>query len=268
MVRQRVITGVILAAVLVCVLLLFPSLVLIFFVLTVSAIAAYEWSKLCGLTNRLTTGLFVLFCIGLSVALFQIREFDRLINLFGVILWIVLAAAIINSSALNMNPLVQRICALVILPTAVFSISDLSASLENSGYWLLGMFLIVSIADIAAYATGKRFGKTKLAPRISPGKTMEGIKGGFFAVSAFGLISGTLVWKDDYSMILTWTGICILVAVFSIAGDLFISVQKRISGVKDSGKSLPGHGGVLDRIDSVLSAAPAYALCVKLLLID
>jgi phosphatidate cytidylyltransferase len=121
---------------------------------------------------------------------------------------------------------------------------------------LLFVLVIVWVADIGAYFTGKRFGKVKLAPKISPGKTWEGVFGGLLAVAVLALVRAR--WLEiDIVVLLPF---CLAVAIISIVGDLTVSMFKRNAGVKDSGRLFPGHGGVLDRIDSVTAAAPLFAL--------
>lgn len=126
--------------------------------------------------------------------------------------------------------------------------------------FLLVLMMVVWIADSAAYFAGRRFGKHKLAPAISPGKTWEGVAGAWAGVTAFGL--GVALWAQTSWWIVAafW-----LLAALSIAGDLFESWMKRIAGLKDSGSILPGHGGVLDRIDGLIPALPVAALCVACL---
>ena len=125
---------------------------------------------------------------------------------------------------------------------------------------------IVWIADSAAYFAGRRFGRHKLAPAISPGKTWEGVYGAMFAVGAYALALLPLADKSGYARALSagaiavWVALVVLLALLSVSGDLFESLLKRQRGVKDSGNVLPGHGGVLDRIDALTAAMPAAAL--------
>ena len=123
-----------------------------------------------------------------------------------------------------------------------------------------GSDLVVCLADTAAYFSGRRFGRRKLAEHLSPGKTVEGVIGGLLAVLTAALAISSVLWPENPTRNIAFAVFCVVVAVFSIAGDLFVSVLKRSAGVKDSGRLLPGHGGVLDRIDSTLSAAPVYVL--------
>jgi phosphatidate cytidylyltransferase len=121
------------------------------------------------------------------------------------------------------------------------------------------MLIIVWAADIGAYFSGKRFGRVKLAPSISPGKTWEGVAGGLLAVLL--LVVGRGYWAgSDLAVLVPF---CLAVAMISVVGDLTVSIFKRNAGVKDSGSLFPGHGGLLDRIDSVTAAAPLFALGIS-----
>jgi phosphatidate cytidylyltransferase len=125
---------------------------------------------------------------------------------------------------------------------------------------------IVWIADTAAYFTGRRLGRHKLAPRISPGKTWEGAAGAVVAVVAYALLLVPLARRAgfaaevDATAIVVWILLAIALVALSIVGDLHESLLKRRAGVKDSGTLLPGHGGVLDRIDALLASMPPVAL--------
>jgi len=131
---------------------------------------------------------------------------------------------------------------------------------------LLALMAIVWVADTAAYFTGRRFGRHKLAPSISPGKTWEGVFGAMLAVSVYALALLVFVPHEDVAHVATpgtavaWIALVVLLAALSIVGDLFESQMKRQRGVKDSGRILPGHGGVLDRIDALIAAMPGAAL--------
>ena len=120
---------------------------------------------------------------------------------------------------------------------------------------LLAVFAVVWIADIAAYFAGRRFGKKKLAPEISPGKTWEGAYGAMLGVLCYGLLLGHYFLAERIVLSL-WVLILLIVTAISIVGDLFESLLKRKAGIKDSSNILPGHGGVLDRIDSLTSTLP------------
>jgi phosphatidate cytidylyltransferase len=130
---------------------------------------------------------------------------------------------------------------------------------------LLALMAIVWVADTAAYFTGRRFGRRKLAPSISPGKTWEGVYGAMLAVVLYALAllalaPGEFVQGVTGGTAVVWIVLALLLATLSIIGDLFESHMKRQRGVKDSGRLLPGHGGVLDRIDALIAAMPGAAL--------
>ncbi len=265
MLRQRILTGLVLAAAVTGAVIYVPVAAAAGLAVAL-VLAAFEWAQLSRIKNKFGIGVFVFGCLGLGICLYLLSPFSLWINTLGILVWCVIAVKLRRPGILSLSSFAQCIFGLLILPLSVFAIASVFIGLPNGAYWVLGLLAIVSTADIAAYAFGKRFGKTKAAPRISPGKTVEGIKGCFFSAFALGLISGTLIWQDDYSSILLWTGVCLLVSLLAVFGDLFVSVQKRICAVKDSGRLLPGHGGVLDRVDSTLAAAPLYAFLTQLLI--
>lgn len=143
----------------------------------------------------------------------------------------------------------------VLLPCWIGFIQLRASGIE----WLLYVLLLVWLADIGAYFAGRRFGRRKLAPRVSPGKSWEGVYGGLVAVALLALsFSG---WAESAFGEKVWLILAtLLVALISVLGDLFESMLKRLRGLKDSGNLLPGHGGVLDRIDSLTAAVPLFAL--------
>lgn len=128
--------------------------------------------------------------------------------------------------------------------------------------WKLVLFMMVLVwtADSGAYFVGRPWGKTKIAPHISPGKSLEGVLGGLAAVTLVAWVSGKWVWQFTADRLWLWVLLAAVIAVVSVAGDLMESRFKRAAGVKDSGQLLPGHGGVLDRIDAFTAAAPFFVL--------
>lgn len=143
----------------------------------------------------------------------------------------------------------------VLLPCWVGFIQLRASGVE----WLLYVLLLVWLADIGAYFAGRRFGRRKLAPRVSPGKSWEGVYGGLAATLLLAL--GFAVWPGMGLVEGVWLIVATLVVtLMSVLGDLLESMLKRLRGIKDSGNLLPGHGGVLDRIDSLTAAVPLFAL--------
>lgn len=153
--------------------------------------------------------------------------------------------------------------ALAVIP-AWCALTWLHASDPNGPRWLLAALSVVWAADTGAYFAGRTLGRTKLAPTISPNKTVEGLVGGILAGVIVGCAFGALAGARGATLGLVATA-AFAAAMFSVIGDLFESLLKRHVGVKDSGHLLPGHGGVLDRIDGVLAALPVFALSKALL---
>jgi len=132
---------------------------------------------------------------------------------------------------------------------------------KQQPFMLLFLFVLIWVADIAAYFTGKRFGRNKLAEQLSPGKTREGVLGATIGALLFSLV-GIYFWQEKlaWGLAIYFILLCVLSALISVVGDLFESLLKRNAGKKDSGSIIPGHGGVLDRIDSLLAASPGFML--------
>ena len=130
---------------------------------------------------------------------------------------------------------------------------------EYGSIFLLYLFSIVWVADIAAYFFGRWFGRHKLAPKLSPGKTWQGAIGGFMMVAILALVVGWSTGMPSFHL-LGMLVVSLIVSIFSIFGDLLESMFKRERGIKDSSNLLPGHGGILDRIDSLTAAAPIFAM--------
>lgn len=176
--------------------------------------------------------------------------------LLSLAFWLAVPWMLRRGVSFRSAPLLLALGVVVLLPTylAIVNLRELAANL------LLAVVGLVVIADSAAYFTGRRFGRHKLAPSISPGKTREGVAGAWLGVSLYALIL-MLAWPDALqvpwltALLVAWA-----LLVLSVLGDLMESWIKRQAGVKDSGTLLPGHGGVLDRIDSLTAALPAATL--------
>lgn len=220
--------------------------------------AAWEWARLCGLSGlpRILYPLFM--CVvfaGLQVLANQLVM--QGIWLIALLFWLVLAPLwLFQHWAIQHRVFLLLVGLIVLVPTwfAFVLLRDMNALL------LLLLMGLVWVSDSAAYFTGRQWGKHKLAPRISPGKTWEGVAGAlvvaviyiwlwqFFAPATLARFSA-LSWLGQ-----GWVAICLV--TISITGDLFESHLKRVAGLKDSGNLIPGHGGILDRIDSQTSVLP------------
>lgn len=266
MLKVRVATGVTLAVGVLAAVVLLPLAWMAAFFHLVVLVAGYEWARLCGVETRAG---FMVYAAVLSAAVAFLWLFPDAwmpALLLAVMFWLVVAAVVVRYPA--SAPLLRAMpvalaggvvalggawLALVVVKAATGSHGD------SAGAWQIAWLLAaVALADTGAYFTGRRFGQRKLAPEVSPGKTVEGALGGAVAVLAWSACAAALF---DGS-ITRWLVLGVAVFAAAVIGDLFESALKRTRGVKDSGGILPGHGGVLDRIDSVLPAAPVFALLV------
>lgn len=181
-------------------------------------------------------------------------------SLAGILLWLLIAGGFIFYRHRDQRPPIQQLILLTLGLASIWICAHGAVYLHFAygGIVLLYMLTLVWLADIGAYFSGRMFGKTKMAPSISPGKTWEGVIGGIAA----NLLWMSLIFGLSGDWLETGLPLYLLIGVatilLSIVGDLFVSILKREAGVKDSGKLLPGHGGILDRIDSVIAATPVF----------
>ncbi len=176
--------------------------------------------------------------------------------------WVVIAPLSL-ARRIRLAPGFQRWLAgwIVLLP-AIAAMFQIRAA---DPWLLLGFMATVWISDTAAFFVGRRFGRHKLAPSVSPGKTWEGVAGALLAVALFGIAWGHWGFgHSDFLRLAGFAGFLLVLAAFGVLGDLFESAMKREAGVKDSGSVLPGHGGILDRIDALTSTLPIAALATLL----
>jgi len=161
------------------------------------------------------------------------------------------------------SPLAMAVVGWLVLIAAWVALVVLQA---RSPWLALAAMALVWVADIAAYFSGRAFGRRKLAPSISPGKTWEGVHGALVAVALYALALVPLARSAGYvgdvsaTAVAAWVALALLLTALAVGGDLFESLLKRHAGVKDSGTLLPGHGGILDRVDALLAALPLAAL--------
>lgn len=260
MLKTRVITALFLLAGFIGVLFFFPDWLSSFVFAVAAGLAAWEWGGFMQVEQR--------FRQAYALLTFALAEYLTLSGLNQVVLPWLCAAAVVFWLAVVPLWFARRwplpryalgycIGWLVIVPTW----AALLALYRLDAWLLLAAMALVWIADIAAYFCGRAFGRNKLAPTISPGKTREGAVGALCAVLLYGLGLALRQWPDaGAERLLGLALVLILLTVLSIIGDLFESLLKRQAGLKDSSNLLPGHGGVLDRIDSLTSTLPLVAL--------
>lgn len=239
------------------------------------AAGAWEWGRLSGIRQGWGRALGVVATLGAIGGLYLVGfavspEAPLLRGVVGIGLaaWILalawLARPALGQGASAVSTAVKLLAGLLILPVAWVSLVAIHSIEAGGPALLLYMVVLIWIADSGAYFAGKRFGRNKLAPAISPGKTREGAFGGLAAVAIYSLIMAQVMEAVPLSLT-NFVLLSVFTGAISIAGDLFESLLKRQAGLKDSGAVLPGHGGVLDRIDSLLAALPVFAAGVWVL---
>ncbi len=270
MLKTRVITALVLLAVLLPILFLLPAIYIGAFFLAALLAGAWEWSSLLVPEAKRAAWLYALFCLVIILFLLgmQNASWQFALLLLAVIFWFFIAPFIL---AKGMSLTLQKlrpfyvVLGLILLPATWFSLVFLR---ELGLVFLLTTMALVWVADIGAYFVGKAFGKRKLAAQISPGKSVEGAIGGLVLCYGYALLcviylpfETTLfgAWAIRFGWVPMFLMVTVLVA-FSIFGDLFESQLKRLAGVKDSSHLLPGHGGVLDRVDALIPTMPIAAL--------
>jgi len=255
---QRIVTAIVLLAVLLTVFFILPRPAAVGVLGSFIVVAAWEWSGFLALDTFFRRALYVVFIVGLmslSVWIFPQRVALLPLLLAGL-LWWCCAFMLVVRYPVTIRRELGAICGvLVIIPAWAALVTLLESGNDGPKYVLL-VLSVVWAADIGAYFFGRRLGRTKLAPRLSPGKTWEGVIGGLFAAMGAALLGA---WWLHLPMIFLLP-MALSVAAISVVGDLTVSMFKRNAGLKDSGNLFPGHGGVLDRVDSVTAAVPLFAL--------
>ncbi|WP_145533893.1 phosphatidate cytidylyltransferase [Yersinia thracica] len=280
MLKYRLITALILIPVVIGALFLLPPVGFAIVTLVVSMLAAWEWGQLAGLASRSQRIWLAILCGFLLISmLLSLPAYQHSAHLpqVSVPLWLSMGwwiTALLLVLTYPRSAVFWRDSRLLRIVFGILTIVPFfwgMVALRQYGYeqnhnigawWLLYVMLLVWGADSGAYMFGKLFGKHKLAPKVSPGKTWEGLIGGLLTSALISWLFGRYAPLDIIPEKLL---ICSVVAALaSVLGDLTESMFKREAGIKDSGHLIPGHGGILDRIDSLTAAVPVFA-CLMLL---
>jgi phosphatidate cytidylyltransferase len=272
MLATRIVTALILIALVLAALFLLPTRAWGVVTLAGIGVGAAEWANLAGYRR----GVWLTFVagalvMGLNLLFSPLARFDQgwpdgvVLAVCGpaVAFWILAMPGWLHGQWRPRSPLLLAVVGWLVLIAAWVALVEL----QGRSPWLaLAAMAIVWIADIAAYFTGRAFGRRKLASAISPGKTWEGVYGALAAVAIYAAALVPFARAAGYPRepglpeIALWLFLALVIAALSVCGDLFESLLKRQTGVKDSGTLLPGHGGMLDRIDALLPALPLAAL--------
>jgi len=284
--KLRIITALILAPATIASIFYLPLPYFSALMLVIMGIGAWEWGPLMGFSNKRRRLAFVTVTTVLIGALwycFPLLEMwlssSNLQDSIIYILWLAVAWWVLSATLTFLYPRYSKFWSshrsvrgvfgwLTLVPTwlafIVLRSSEYQTDVYQGAQLIMFLFLMVWSADIGAYFVGKAFGKHKLLPNVSPGKTMEGFLGGVAMACILVTVAGLSMnfTAEQFYLILPIT---ILITTVSVLGDLNESMFKRQAGIKDSGSILPGHGGILDRIDSLTATAPIYALCYALI---
>ena len=266
MLKQRLITAAILIPLVIWGILALPTAYLAIVLALLIAQGGWEWAGFMQLKSVLGMAAYiavVVVCIIGAWWLFGRSGTDWLmipvLSLFWwltAIVWVLTYPATVSRWAALWR---QGLIGLLVLVPAWLAVVALHGIGNNGPYLLLYLLSLIWVADSGAYFGGRRWGKRKLAPEVSPGKTWEGAISASLATMIYALVASYLFHLPG-NQILVFVVLSMITVVFSIFGDLTESMFKRHAGIKDSGHLLPGHGGVLDRIDSITAAAPVFVL--------
>lgn len=279
MLKTRILTALVLMPLVLCALFLLPPRGFGVAMLAIMVLAAREWSRLAGFPAWnarafagiiLLAGVLLLFLPALRFSGGWPEAIVFAVCGASALFWLFVAPFWVGFRWPTPRAWVMVACGGVVLGGAWMALVELQA---RSPWLVLAAMATVWIADTAAYFSGRAFGRRKLAPHISPGKTWEGVYGALAAVAVYALCLVPFAREAGYGdavsalAVAAWVGFALLLAVVSVFGDLFESLLKRHAGVKDSGNLLPGHGGVLDRVDALLAAMPLAALAAQWFLV-
>lgn len=259
MIKQRLITGVILAALVLLGVFYLSPLVFAFCAAGVVALAAHEWGNFASL-GAAGRWLYMLVCLAAVAMLhFVTPAVNTPVLVIAVLFWLWACYMVVSYPARKLDcQKLKLLVGLVVIVPAWLALVMLK-SMQEGELALVMLMLLVWGADTGAYCAGKLLGRRKLIPNVSPGKTVEGLLGGLATSVVIGLAIG--LWRElPASALVYLVALSLVTCLASVLGDLFESLFKRERGIKDSGRILPGHGGILDRIDSLTAAAPIFML--------
>ncbi|HEU4592479.1 MAG TPA: phosphatidate cytidylyltransferase [Steroidobacteraceae bacterium] len=261
MLRERVLTAMVLAAVLLGVMLGLPPIATIWLVTVLVLIGAWEWTAFIGNGSApARAGFTVTVAVLLVGCLYfysTVPQFVRTALTVAMVWWIVAFFWVCLAPA-RVHPLAAAVAGILSLVPCWLALVYVTFT-TNSTHWVLFTLALIWAADTGAFFAGRWLGRVPLAPRVSPKKTWEGVFGGMLAGALVAWLAARYVFAVD---VWPFVATCVAVAAISIVGDLTESMLKRAVGLKDSGSVFPGHGGMLDRIDSVTAAAPALVFAL------
>lgn len=271
MLKTRIITALILAPIAIGGIFFLPPAGFAVFTGIIITLGAWEWANMAGLSAQAARCAYAAV---VALVLYSLLHVHALSVLWLAMLWWLVCLGLVRAyPALSQGwrPMpVRLLLGFLVLVPAWVGLNHLRTGVVEFGQVTTGLllilyvFFIVWVADIGAYFAGRAFGKAKLAPRVSPGKSWAGVWGGQAAVAVLAIVASLLVEASALQTLLLVL-VSLATGLVSVLGDLLESMFKRHRGIKDSSQMLPGHGGILDRIDSLTAAIPVFALLVTLL---
>jgi len=262
--KQRVLTAIVLVAILLGVMLGLPPVATVWLITILVLIGAWEWAAFIGKGGPGSRAAFtVVVAAALVASLYFYSLSPRFVHVIMAVAmaWWMVAFLWVCFAPTRVNPLSAGLAGLLALVPCWLALVYVTFT-TRSTYWVLFTLALVWAADTGAFFAGRWLGRVPLAPRVSPKKTWEGVVGGVLAAALVAWLAANFVFSVD---VWPFVLLCTAVAAISIVGDLTESMLKRAVGLKDSGNVFPGHGGMLDRIDSVTAAAPALVFALSAL---
>ena len=268
--KTRTVTALVLAPVAIALILFVPTAIFAGITGAVFLYAVWEWTRMLGLRDPASRAIAVavhgLAMLGLWLAHDSLWWWGVIVA--GVAWWLLAALWLRNFSfavaPTRDNTALKLAAGFLIVVPAWCGLLQVHAGADHGPWWTLFGLMLVWVADSGAYLAGSRWGRTKLAPRISPGKTWAGVYGALVASAVVGVIGAWLLGMRGVALAGIFV-LAMLTVLASIVGDLYESLIKRHANVKDSGDLFPGHGGMFDRLDSVFAALPVWAAGLALL---
>lgn len=264
MLRQRILSALVMVPLVVfAVLYLNQSLFAVLVGVLVMA-AAWEWSALIPLQETVARYGYLALVFAVTAVAWYFAASDVFVN---SVLWLAMGWWLfvlfwitrpdIGREVSSLHTKMKAILGLGLMVSTWLALVVVHSRPDQGPHWVLFVMVLVWVADSGAFFSGRAFGRNKLAPAVSPGKTWEGVFGALVACSIFAYAYARFLDLQG-ALLSSFVLVCVVTVLFSIVGDLLESLLKRQRGVKDSGTLIPGHGGILDRIDSLLAAAPVF----------
>lgn len=263
MLKYRLLTTFLIAPFILWAIYALPENLFFLFPLVLVSFAAWEWGAIAGWVKSRQRKIFfvITFLLFLTVIFFEHFYLNSIVVLVSILWWLICIPLLLSFPFANNNIInsksVKSFIGIILLLATLVSMVLIRKNPDHGAEYILYIILMIWFADSGAYFAGRAFGKKKLLPRVSPGKTWEGVAGALVATLGVSYV-GLYVLEVPASQSLFFSLVTFVAVIFSIVGDLSESMFKRLVNLKDSGDLIPGHGGMLDRIDSLMSAFPVF----------